>query len=197
MKRKGTFWIWLGILLVLAALSLACYNMWDEARADKLRMDLLNQIQQKTVDTGEFKDIYKQYPEQEMPTIQVEDYHYLGVLEIPALGLELPVIEDWSYKKLKTAPCRYSGSVYQNDLIISAHNYDCHFGNLKSLTIGDAVAFTDMDGNFFSYEVVELEILQGTEVEAMKSGDWDLTLFTCTYSGQDRVTIRCKLLEDA
>jgi len=63
MKRKGTFWIWLGILLVLAALSLACYNIWDEARADKLRMDLLGQIQQKTVDTGEFKGIYKQYEE--------------------------------------------------------------------------------------------------------------------------------------
>jgi len=196
MKRKGIFWIWLGVLLVLAALALACYNVWDEARADSLRLDLLNEIHEKTVYKSEFKDIYKQYPEQEMPTIQVNDYNYLGVLEIPTLGIELPVIEDWSYKKLKTAPCRYAGSLYQNNLVISAHNYDCHFGNLKSLSIGDVVIFTDMDGNLFSYEVVEFEVLQATEVEAMKEGDWDLTLFTCTYSGKNREAIRCKLFEE-
>ena len=27
----------------------------------------------------------------------------------------------------------------------------------------------------------------------MTSGDWDLTLFTCTYGGQERYTVRCTL----
>ncbi len=33
------------------------------------------------------------------------------------------------------------------------------------------------------------------DVEEMITGDWDLTLFTCTLGGQTRVTVRCQLIE--
>ena len=49
--------------------------------------------------------LYEQYPEMEMPTVKLDGRNYLGVLKIPALGLELPVMTDWSYPKLKIAPC--------------------------------------------------------------------------------------------
>ncbi|NLD88289.1 MAG: sortase [Clostridiales bacterium] len=132
-------------------------------------------------------------PEMEMPAETVDDNSYIGVLEIPDLKLVLPVISEWSYPRLKIAPCRYMGSAYTNDLIISAHNYGSHFGKLKNLRAGDNVTFTDMDGNVFRYEVVELETLKATDVEEMESGDWDLTLFTCTVGGQNRITVRCEL----
>ncbi len=38
----------------------------------------------------------------------------------------------------------------------------------------------------------------GTDIAQMTSGDaesWDLTLFTCTLSGQSRVTVRAALAE--
>ena len=38
----------------------------------------------------------------------------------------------------------------------------------------------------------ELETLDADAVDYMSAGDWDLTLFTCTYGGQSRVTIRCE-----
>ena len=38
---------------------------------------------------------------------------------------------------------------------------------------------------------VQVETLAPTAVDEMTGGDWDLTLFTCTYSGQARVTVRC------
>jgi len=28
----------------------------------------------------------------------------------------------------------------------------------------------------------------------MAAGEWDLTLFTCNYSGQSRVTVRCEAM---
>ena len=105
----------------------------------------------------------------------------------------LPIISNWSYPNLKKAPCRYSGSAYTNDLILAAHNFSSHFGNLKSLALGDTVLFTDVDGNVFSYRVAERETLQPTAIEEMKSGNWDLTLFTCTLGGSYRVTVRCVL----
>ena len=36
-----------------------------------------------------------------------------------------------------------------------------------------------------------VDILDHTAVEDMISGEYDLTLFTCTYGGENRVTVRC------
>ena len=115
------------------------------------------------------------------------------MVEIPSLELSLPVMSDWSYPQLKKAPCRYVGSVYSHDVVICGHNYDRHFGRLKELVPGDEVRFTDMDGNVFRYSVCAVEQLAKTAVEEMQTGDWDLTLFTCTKGGVMRVTVRCAL----
>lgn len=136
--------------------------------------------------------LYEQYPEMEMPTVQLDGRNYLGVLKIPVLGLELPVMTDWSYPKLKIAPCRYSGSIYQGDLVVMAHNYAQHFGRIKNLNPGDAVLFTDIDGNVFHYQVAAIETLHPTDIENMTSGEWPLTLFTCTTGRTYRVTVRCE-----
>ena len=96
---------------------------------------------------------------------------------------------------MKISPCRYEGSIYLDNMVICGHNYSTHFGTLKELDAGDLVFFTDMDGNLFEYAVAETEILQPTAVEEMTSGNWDLTLFTCTVGGATRVTVRCLKLE--
>ena len=135
-------------------------------------------------------------PNMEMPVENINGIDFIGILRIPALELELPVVSQWSYPNLKTAPCRYSGSAYLNNLIICGHNYTSHFGNLKNLNEGDLATFTDMDGNVFTYKMVERETLLPTSIDAMESGEWDLTLFTCTVGGQSRVTIRFELEEE-
>ena len=125
-------------------------------------------------------------------TYEIDGEVYIGTLDIPALELSLPVMSEWSYPKLKLAPCRYKGSAYRNDLIICAHNYNSHFGRLKELEPGDEIVFTDADGNAFFYSVVTTETLAPTAIDEMESSGWDLTLFTCTIGGAKRVTVRCK-----
>lgn len=68
--------------------------------------------------------------------------------------------------------------------MIAAHNYRTHFGSLGNLSAGDRVTFTDVDGNIFSYDVVEVQILNPAAIEEMVSDDWDLSLFTCTLGGK-------------
>ncbi len=97
---------------------------------------------------------------------------------------------------LKLAPCRYSGSAYLGDLVIAAHNYSQHFGRLKELRAGDAVIFTDADGNVFSYVVSELEQLAPDAAQQLQAGQWALSLFTCTVGGQYRVVVRCGTAEE-
>ena len=197
-KKKGTWLMTGGLLLIAAALLLTGFNLWDERRATNSAGEALRELEAVRPEEAEATEpgeaeipAYLLDPGREMPAVEVDGGRYIGVLEVPSLGLELPVMETWSYPNLRVAPCRYSGSAYQDDMIVAAHNYKTHFGQLKELRPGDEVRFTDTEGNVFRYAVAELETLGKYDVEEMTSGDWDLTLFTCTYGGQSRVTVRC------
>lgn len=211
MNNSGKKFILLGLLLIAAALLLAGYNLYDESRAKRAAVAAVNELEESIPVLPEREPLEQSSddepliadrqpavpdhvlcPNMEMPVETINGIDFIGVLLIPVLELELPIISGWSYPALKTAPCRYSGSAYLNDLIICGHNYASHFGNLKSLQTGDSISFTDMDGNEFLYEVVELETLQPTAIEELEQGEWDLTLFTCTVGGQSRVVVRCK-----
>lgn len=178
-----------GLLMIIAALFLTSYNLWDERRANASAAGVLEQITLPSLDEEATPD-YLLNPSMEMPTKTIDGFSYIGVLDIPALDISLPIMADWSYPKLKIAPNRYLGSVYTDDMIIAGHNYRNHFGSLKVLSYGDKISFTDMDGNIFDYKVVAVEELKATDVQLMEDGDWDLTLFTCTLGGERRTTIR-------
>lgn len=209
MKRKGTIWIALGLLLIAAALLLTVRNLWENRQAknsvlaiidhlDELIPSLYTEGIDETIFDGEsmMEEEIPDYilnPDKEMPTETIDGNEYIGVLEITSLKLKLPVMSGWSYPKLKIAPCRYEGSAYTGNLIIMAHNYIVHFGLLKNLHIGDEITFTDIDGNRFCYKVLELETLMPTAIDDMTNGDWDMTLFTCSIGGKSRVTVRCVL----
>lgn len=208
-KRKGTIWMIAGLLLLMAALSLTGYNVWTEhtagIQADEVVNRLAEIIPEEIHSAPSVSEIsnpeieYPYYvlnPDMDMPVEEIDGARYIGLLNIPRLSMELPIQSEWSYPNMKVSPCRYEGSVYLNNMVICGHNYSTHFGTLKDLEKGDLLTFTDMDGNVFWYQVMVIEILQPTAVEEMVSGDWDLTLFTCTIGGATRVTIRCEKTKD-
>ncbi|SCI16288.1 Sortase (surface protein transpeptidase) [uncultured Clostridium sp.] len=201
---KGKLLTGVGLLLIAAALLLTVYNIRESDRAGAESEEMVVRMESLTADLPERLETekkelvpeYKKNPEMEMPTVEVNGQECVGMIEIPALGLKLPVISEWSDAKLKKAPCRYSGSAYLKNMIIAGHNYRTHFSGIKRLNPGDSVVFTDADGNVFSYEVTEIETVGGYDIEKMEDGDWDLTLFTCTNKGKARAAVRCREIEE-
>ena len=201
---KGKLLTGVGLLLIAAALLLTVYNIRESDRAGAESEEMVVRMESLTADLPERLETekkelvpeYKKNPEMEMPTVEVNGQECVGMIEIPALGLKLPVISEWSDAKLKKAPCRYSGSAYLKNMLIAGHNYRTHFSGIKRLNPGDSVVFTDADGNVFSYEVTEIETVGGYDIEKMEDGDWDLTLFTCTNKGKARAAVRCREIEE-
>ena len=192
-RKKGTLLMILGLLLIAAALFLTGYNIWDGKRAGKSTDRILKEMSD-TVNGNpveEEEPDYVKNPGMEIPMVQIDGRRYIGILSIPAVQMELPVMSEWSYPGLRIAPCRYSGSVYSGHMVIAAHNYSTHFGLLKKVSIGDEVRFTDAEGHVFSYQVAGMETLMPTAVEDMDVESWPLTLFTCTLGGKSRFTVRC------
>ena len=215
MKRNiGIFCIVLGTILILGAVSLFAFNENESRSAEKFATDMLPEIQNEIAKnrSEEYdpnnggnnqmtpegmlaaENIPEEYQDLEnyiMPEVIINGQAYVGYLEIPQLNLNLPVMSSWDMKKLKTAPCRYSGATGSGDLVIMAHNYRSHFGGLSKLSEGSEVYFTDADGTVWKYRVEVIDILPAAAVEEMIAGEYDLTLFTCAPNRITRVTVRC------
>lgn len=191
MHKRGLIFFMIGAILIASALGLVIYNLSADASAGKGSYDALLELSE-NIGGDVTVPSYLSDPNMAMPTKRVGDWNYIGVLELPTLNLVLPVIDQWSYDALLVAPARYTGSAYLDNMVIAAHNYTSHFGGLTKLCLGDEIRFADVNGNVFYYTVQELQILPPTAVEEMTlDGNWDLTLFTCTWGGQSRVTVRC------
>ena len=184
----------MGTVLILAALSLFLWNRREDEQAAVASADILPQVVEFIAEAAE--DPAPPDPfDPSMTEAEIDGYMYIGYLSIPDLGLELPVMSEWDYKRLNIAPCRYAGSTKTDDLVIAAHNYASHFGGLSGLSGGEQVIFVDMDNVVSTYTVVAVEILAPTAVEEMTNGEYDLSLYTCTYGGRSRVTVRCDRAE--
>lgn len=215
MKHKlGIVCILLGAALIGSALLLFGYNRAEDAHAGTASQEAVSEIQNrssrrrpsrwKTQVTNQ-EDNINHSPEPSMdeilesddepyttgPVTMVGDYEYIGVLDLPALNLSLPIMSDWDYERLKMAPCRQFGSAATDDLVIAGHNYINHFGSLGMLKAGDSVTFTGTDGAVNTYVVSETATISPTETEKVTESGYPLVLYTCTYGRQSRIVIYC------
>ena len=190
-KLRGKIFIVLGFLLVFVATGIFMVNDHQDRKAGENAAILLEELKEQQAKSYVNTDS----AEGEMPEQTLMGYNLVGTITVPKVGIELPVLNEWSYELLKISPCRYSGSVENDDFIILGHNYKSHFSPLKNCSVGDQVCFTDVNGITHIYAISEIETLYKTELDKLTSSNYDLTLFTCTNSGQSRFVIRCDKAE--
>lgn len=193
-KWIGVICVFLGVLCILSAIGFVAYNRWEDMNAKDVAQDFLEDVQSIINEEQSEQPLLN---DTKMATVEVDGYDCIGILSVPVLDLELPVLTDWSYAKLKKAPCHYYGSYYEKDFVIAAHNYKSHFGRLSKLQAGDIVVFTDVSGTVHYYEVVILETLPKNATREMITSGFDLSLYTCTLGGGSRVTVRCNAVQDS
>ena len=190
-----------GLLCMAAALAVFLHNRFESQHAQtesaKIVAELSEQISAES--EAQSETFPTDNPDRSMPELTVQDARYAGILAIPELDLELPVLASFDYDSLQVTPCLYSGTIYRKNMVIGAHNYDAHFGRISDLRIGSEVNFTDVENNTYHCEVVILEMLKPNQndilTEKQHENDWEITLFTCNYSGTERITVRCKIVK--
>ncbi|WP_455257143.1 sortase [Peptoniphilus asaccharolyticus] len=196
-KSKSIFnkWIILGLIFFLFASILFIYNKYDDIKAGRRSEEIVDILNKSVNDLGKIDYSEDDIRDISMPVNKIGKYNIIGKIVIDKLDLELPIIEDWDYTKLKVSPCRFNGSVYENNMVIAGHNYNKHFGRLYKLNKNDVIKFVDVEGRLFVYELLQQEVLDPTKVEKFvdNSNDaWDLTLFTCNLNRNLRNTFRFK-----
>lgn len=194
-NRNGLLLMFLGAAAIVLAVGLFSYNKWEEHQASLASDQALLQLQLAMEEEGLPADITKEFKNQPMAEIEIDGERYIGQLSIPELNLELPVISQWSYPKLKKSPCRYAGTLDEKNLVLLAHNYKSHFGKLHTLSAGAKIEFQDVNGKMQTYEAAVVETVVPTDVEKVTAGEYALTLFTCTYGGKYRTMVGCNVVD--
>lgn len=196
MKSKaGIFLMLAGGAAIIFSLIIIAVNIRLDSQGKKNSENVLNILESEISSYSEDENnITYTYGNglKKSKTISVDNNYYSGIIDIPEIGIKLPVMSEWNYDNLNISPCLFYNDEKNNRKIIAGHNYSSHFGKLKQLKQGDYIIFTNAENKRVIYKVLQTEILGSTDTDKMLGGDdWNLTLFTCSLSGYERVTVRC------
>lgn len=187
----------LAVILLLLAAILLFYNTSENARVEKDNLETVTEIE-KIYEENLAKDeneLQNDENTEKKTSININDYNYIGVIYIPTLdNLALPVLETYTDSNLKISVCKYSGGIEEGNFTIAGHNYKSSFGKLSKLSVGNIAYFKDANGIVYKYSCKAIETLSPNQVEEMTTGNWDLTLFTCTYNNANRLAYRFELI---
>ena len=123
-----------------------------------------------------------------MPVLEIDGKDYAALLEIPAFGLELPIADRWESGKLS----RFSGSAYDNTLVIGGPDHPKQFGFCDQIDLGVPITLTDMTGGQFFYTVARVDRSKHADAEWLQNPAYDLTLFCRDTVSMDYIAVRCQ-----
>ncbi|WOV89124.1 class D sortase [Sporosarcina oncorhynchi] len=94
----------------------------------------------------------------------------IGVLQIPTIGKELPIVEGIDEDALKNGVGHYTGTVYpgQKDQILLSGHRDTVFTGLDKLKTGDPI-IVEMQHGSFTYGVKDTAIVDGNDTSIIHS----------------------------
>ena len=127
------------------------------------------------------------------------EYSVIGLIEIPKINVNYPILSEVNDDLLKIAPCKFYGPMpneYGN-LCIAGHNYDNYkfFSKISTLQINDEILIQDTSGNTLKYLVTDNFEVKENEFDKVVHSDnliKQITLITCNNSNSNRIIIKAK-----
>lgn len=126
-----------------------------------------------------------------MSTLSIDGIDFVGLLEIPRYGSAFPVCADWGTPA--KYPCQFYGSIYDRTMQIGGTSQKGQFDFYREISVGDAVYFTDMEGNRYAYAVKDIRYEKSANQTALQKKDASLTLFIKNIYALDYIIIFCDI----
>lgn len=133
-------------------------------------------------------------------TVQTyKGFPMVGTIEIPAINLQYPVLQDASKDAIEVAVGIYDGPGLNQvgNTTIAGHNYrdGRFFSNNKKLVEGDKIHITDTTGKKITYSIYKTYTTSPEDssyLDRDTEGRREISLTTCTDDAQSRLIIWAK-----
>lgn len=189
MRKTGKIIFVLGCLLIVCSLVLLIFLQTRTKQAEHTNAEIVQTMETILTDRKEGTKDFDRDPE--MPALEINGEDFIGLLEIPAYGLKLPIGSMWDKETVLSYPCRFYGSAYDGSLIIGGYDQSGQFDFFDRIQTGTAIAITDMTGSTFSYTVNRIDRSNSAEAEVLINSEADLTLFVRDAQGLEYILLRC------
>ncbi len=127
-----------------------------------------------------------------MSTLSIDGIDFVGLLEIPRYDSALPVCADWGTPS--KYPCQFYGSIYDRTMQIGGTSQEGQYDFYREISVGDAIYFTDMEGNRYTYSVTDVRYEKNADQAALRQKESSLTLFIKNIYAFEYIVIFCDVL---
>lgn len=133
------------------------------------------------------------YSDSGMPILEINGADYVALIEIPSMGIALPVVDKWNSMDLADSPARFSGSVYDKSIVIGGVDHPKQFGFCDEIEHDAVIVITDMTGAQFFYTVSRVDRAKHAQTQWLQNEEYELTLFCRNTYSMEYVAVRCVL----
>ncbi|MGD6856309.1 class D sortase [Bacillus infantis] len=204
MKANGILLLCSAIILIMGGGGLLLFSIKEAADQSRQTEESL-ETAKKVLSLEDTAVTTKEHPAKEpnIPAFKTGDI--IGVLEIPALKAELPIIEGTEEEELEKGVGHYAGTVLpgQKDQILLSGHRDTVFRKIGELKLGDEL-IVKMPYGDFTYEIIDSFIVDADDTTVIKptAPEEILTLSTCypfyfVGSAPDRYILTAKRIHDS
>lgn len=185
---------------ILASINFEYEEKENSITEDEIQELVINLTDNPTIITPKTQSI-KTVKQKEAPRAVIQyggvEYSAVGVVEIPKINVNYPILSETSDALLKVAPCKFWGPNANEvgNFCIAGHNYrnSKFFSKVPTLENGDKIEITDLKGRTITYEVYTKYIVDPYDVSCtsqLTDGRKDITLITCTNDNKQRVIVK-------
>ncbi|MFP7331766.1 class D sortase [Shouchella clausii] len=200
--RKRTFFI--GMLLIIAGLALVAVPLtkeWQQANGVAQLEKALAAVQTgETIEETDGEATIGETDESPSPWTK-EQLEAVMELEIPAIDLKQYILDETTDENLALTLTQIKQEQVpgEGNFAVAGHRGyrgDRHFRQLPNVQKGDEIRLHADDGKTYIYVVKSTEIIEPTDVDVLNDGEQpEITLITCTLSGQQRVAVKGDLID--
>ena len=192
-NKKIIFYFIVLVFLISAAtiISINILNVYEEREEYEVKnKDVVKQVKA-YINELDLNDNLQKFD------VKFEGYDVIGLLKIPVIDLEYPIISETTDTTMKISISRFWGgdvNGYGNLSLAGHNNYNgTMFGKNNKLKLGDMLELTDLFGNSIKYEIKEIFKTDPNDTSVLKTEDnsiREVTLITCSNGRRERLIIK-------
>ena len=142
-----------------------------------------------------FSTTEEKISEEGISLIEFEGFKVIGLIKIPSIDLEYPILEQTTDEAMRVSISRYWGGDINSygNVSLAGHNNKITltmFGKNKYLKNGDSIFLTDLTGKTIEYKIYDTFITDPNDVSILRTTDTairEVTLITCTNGRANRL----------
>lgn len=179
-------------LILLVVISIIAFKRINNQIKEK---ELINTVADIKVKLEEIKE-----SENDEKTItEYKGYDIVGIIEIPKINIEYPIINQTSDETMALSITKFWGNNVNDigNFTMAGHNYfdGTMFSNTNKLNIEDTIKMTDLDGKTIEYKVFDKYIIDPNDVkcvQSVKENTREITLITCINGRNNRLVVKAR-----